>query len=64
VIRFLAPALAMFPLLSGAPTEAANAATIGYVPLMNQTEGGAIVKVAEGCGTGYFRDEYGHCRYR
>ena len=46
----------------GIPTDAASAATIGKTPLMNQTEGGAIVKVAEDCGIGNFRDEYGHCR--
>jgi hypothetical protein len=32
-------------------------------PLINQTEGGAITKVAEGCGIGYFRDGHGNCRY-
>ncbi len=53
----------MFPLLGGAPTEAATAAMIGYTPLINQTDGGAILKVAEDCGIGNFRDEYGHCRH-
>ena len=63
MIRFLAPALVMFPLLGGVPMEAASAATIGHAPLINQTEDRAIVKVAEMCGPGYFRDQYGHCRY-
>ena len=53
MIRFLTPALVMFPLLGGAPTEAA--------PLINQTEDRAIVKVEEACGNGFFRDEYGNC---
>jgi hypothetical protein len=61
VIKFLAPALVMFPLLGGAPMEAATAATIGKAPLINQTEGHAIVKVEEGCGNGYFRDGHGNC---
>ena len=61
--RFLAPALVMFPLLGGVPTVAATAATNGHALLINhQTETGAIVKVAEWCGNGNFRDEYGHCR--
>jgi hypothetical protein len=60
--RFLAPALVMFPLLGGVPTEAATAAPNGHALLINQTEGRAIVKVAEWCGAGNFRDGYGHCR--
>ena len=67
--RFLAPALVMFPLLGGVSTEAATFATndpLGilenHAPLINQTEDRAIVKVAEWCGTGSFRDEYGRCR--
>ena len=70
MIRFLAPALMMLPLLGGIPTEAATAATndtLGilesHAPLINQTEDRAIVKVAQWCGDGYFKDEYGHCRY-
>jgi hypothetical protein len=58
VTRFVGPALVIFPLLGGA----AIAATIGKAPLMNQTEDQAIVKVEEGCGNGYFRDEYSNCR--
>ena len=54
MIRFLAPALVMFPLLGGVPMEAASAATIGHAPLINQTEDRAIVKVAEMCGPGIF----------
>ena len=30
---------------------------------IHQPEDGAIVKVAEGCGIGYFRDGNGNCRY-
>ena len=70
MIRFVAPALMMFPLVGGVPTEAATAATndpIGilesHTPLINQSEDRAIVKVAEDCGIGNFRDEYGHCRH-
>ena len=69
-MRFLAPALVMFPLLSGLPTEAATAATndpLGILesraPLIDQTEDRAIVKVAEGCGIGYFRTGNGECHY-
>ena len=61
--RFLAPALAMFPLLGGAPAVAATAAMNGQALLIDQTENNAIVKVSEWCGSGYFRDEYGRCRY-
>ena len=61
--RFLAPALVMFPLLGGVPTVAATAAMNGHALLINQTENSAIVKVAEWCGAGYFKDEYGRCRY-
>jgi hypothetical protein len=61
--RFLAPALVMFPLLGGVPTVAATAAMNGHALLINQTENSAIVKVSEWCGAGYFRDEYGRCRY-
>jgi hypothetical protein len=57
VIRFVGPALVIFPLLGGA----AIAATVGKAPLFNQTEDHAIVKVEEACGNGYFRDEYGNC---
>ena len=50
VIKFVGPALVVLPLLG----MAATAATIGKAPLITQTEDRAIVKVAEGCGTGYF----------
>lgn len=45
----------VLPLLGGAA-----AATNGRALLM---EDRAIVKLAEGCGNGYFRDELGHCHY-
>ena len=61
--RFLARALVIFPLLGGGvPTVAATAAMNGHALLLNQTENSAIVKVAEWCGNGNFRDQYGHCR--
>ena len=60
--RFLAPALVMFPLLGGVPTVAATAAMNGHALLFDQTENSAIVKIAEWCGNGNFRDEYGRCR--
>jgi hypothetical protein len=64
VIKFLAPALVMFPLLGGVPMKAATAAPLAsYAPLINQTENSAIVKVTENCGNGYFRDGNGHCLY-
>jgi len=50
MMRYLAPALVMLPLLGGVPTEAATAAMVGYALPINQSEGGAIVKVAEDCG--------------
>ena len=60
----------MFGLLGGVPAEAATAVMSdplrtleNHAPLINQTEDRAIVKVAEWCGTGSFRDEYGRCRY-
>ena len=59
--RFLTPALVMFPLLGAVPTVAATAAMNGHALLLNQTENSAIVKVAEWCGNGYFR-EHGQCR--
>jgi hypothetical protein len=64
MMRFLAPALVMFPLLGAVPAETVTAAPLGSRgSLINQTEDRAIVKVAENCGSGYFRDGYGHCRY-
>jgi hypothetical protein len=57
--KSMATALVMLPLLGGGvPTKAATIA-----PLINQAQNGAIVKVSENCGNGYFRDQYGHCRY-
>ena len=64
MIRFLTPALVMVPLLNGLPAEAAPAGNLAtHAPLINQTEDHAIVKIAEACGTGYFRDGYGQCHY-
>ena len=70
MIKLLVPMLVTFPLLSAVGTEAAIAATndplgiLGSQALLtNQTEDGAIVKIAEGCGIGSFRDGNGHCRY-
>jgi len=61
--KFLARALVMFPLLGGGvPMVAATVAMNGHALLLNQTENSAIVKVAEWCGNGNFRDQYGHCR--
>jgi hypothetical protein len=67
MMRFVAPALAVLPLLAGVSTEVATAAPLGflesYTSLVNQTQGGTIVKVGEWCGNDSFRDEYGHCRH-
>jgi hypothetical protein len=64
MIGFLTRALVTFPLLSGVPAEAAPLGILkSHAPLINQTEDHAIVKVAEGCGIGYFRDGSGQCRY-
>jgi hypothetical protein len=61
VIKFLAPALLMFPLLGGIPTNAATAATNDPLGSL-ESHAPVIVQVAEWCGNGYFKDEYGHCR--
>jgi hypothetical protein len=70
VIKSLTPVLVMFPLLGVVGTDAAIAVTnnpLGILkspaPMIDQTEDGAVVKVAEGCGIGYFRDGAGRCRY-
>jgi len=60
MIKFLAPTLVMFPLLSaGIPMEAATAATNNA--LGNPGSQAPIVMVEEGCGNGYFGDRHG-CR--
>ena len=58
--RFLASALLMFPLLGGVPTKAATVA-MNDAPGIRESQA-PIVKVEEGCGNGYFRDEYANCR--
>jgi len=63
MMRYLAPALAVFSLLGLVPTEAATAATIGYALPIDQMKDSAIVKVGEWCGANGFKDEYGHCRH-
>jgi len=61
MMRFLAPALVMVPLLGGGlSTEAAVAATNDALGIYSRAP---IVKVEEACGNGYFRDGYGHCQY-
>ena len=60
MIKFLVPAVAMFPLLGAGGMETAIAATNNPLGIL---EGHApIVKVEEACGNGYFRDGYGNCR--
>jgi len=65
--KFLAPVLVAFPLLGAVGTQAAIAASNNaravFESPSHQTEDSAIVKVAEGCATGYFRDGNGDCRY-
>jgi hypothetical protein len=61
MVRLLARALVIFPLLGGVPTAATMAATSD--PLGIPGNHTPIVKVEEGCGNGYFRDGYGHCHY-
>jgi hypothetical protein len=60
VIRILVPAMVMFPLLGGVPTNAATAATNDALGIRESQA--PIVKVEEACGNGYFRDGYGNCR--
>ena len=63
MIGFLTRAMVMFPLLNLVPAEAAPLGIPeSHAPLINQTADHAIVKVAEGCGTGHFRDGDGQCR--
>ena len=62
--KFLTPALVLVPLLSGVPAQAASLGILeSHALLINQTENRAILKVAENCGIGYFRDGHGHCLY-
>ena len=63
MLKYVAPALAMIPLLAGVPTEAATAAMAGYALPMDRTEDSAIVKIGEWCGADAFKDEYGNCRH-
>ena len=44
--------------LTSATAIAANSGA-----LVSLTKDSAIVRVAEGCGIGYFRDGHGNCRY-
>ena len=60
MFRFLAPALMMFPLLNGLPTEAATVAINDRLGILESHS--PIVKVEEACGNGYFRDGHGNCR--
>ena len=60
MMRLLGSALVMVPLLGGVSAEAAPAGPNGHILAMNHTS--AILKVAEWCGDGSFKDEYGHCR--
>ena len=60
VTRFLAPALVMFPLVGGVPTEATVAAANDALGIHESHA--PIMKVEEGCGNGYFVDENGRCR--
>ena len=57
VIKLIAPALVMLPLL--VPTEAALAASFNALGIPESDA--PIVKVEEGCGNGFFLDEYGRC---
>jgi hypothetical protein len=59
MIRLLAPALLIFPLLGGGTTVAATVATAK--PLGTLESHTPIVKIEEACGNGYFRDGYGRC---
>ena len=59
MLKFLAPALAICPLLSGVPAKAATAATNSALGILESRS--PIVKVEEACGNGYFRDGNGNC---
>jgi hypothetical protein len=60
MIKSLAPALVMFPLLGTVGMVAAVAATNGPLGILKSHT--PIVKVEEACGNGYFRDGSGNCR--
>jgi hypothetical protein len=57
--RRSAPAALLLGLIVGAPDIAQAQQLWSHF----QAEDNAIVKVAEDCGIGNFRDEYGHCRH-
>ena len=59
--KFLASVFVVLPLLGGVPTDAATAATHDALGIGESHA--PIVQVEEACGNGYFRDEYGACRY-
>jgi hypothetical protein len=60
MIRFLTPALMVLRLLNCVPAEATPLGILeSQAPLINQTERQSIVKAAEACCTGYFRDGFG-----
>jgi hypothetical protein len=64
VIRFLAPALVMFPLLGVVPTELATAATIGHAPLINLAENRAIADQGAIQPVYWVCNGWGHCWWR
>jgi hypothetical protein len=62
-----APAALLLGLIVGAPDIAQAEQLWSYFQppprTSPATDDNAIVKVAEDCGIGNFRDEYGHCRH-
>jgi hypothetical protein len=58
-----APAALLLGLTVGAPDIAQAQQVWSHFQPPPLAEDNAIVKVAEDCGIGNFRDEYGHCRH-
>ena len=58
-----APAALLLGLIVGAPDIAQAQQVWSHFQPPPQAEDNVIVKVAEDCGIGNFRDEYGHCRH-
>jgi hypothetical protein len=59
MLKLLAPALVMFPLLNGITAEAATVAMEERLVILESHP--SIEKVEEACGNGYFRDGNGNC---
>jgi hypothetical protein len=48
--------------LAGTGLFGVSASQAMPIPALDQTQAGMITKVADGCGPGFHRGPYGHCR--